>query len=68
MTYSLKMIRRKFIQDAATYTLGGISLANLALRNHSEWKDLIVGHNTHKYKIDMSWGAFTRTKLTCRKW
>ena len=55
------MIRRQFIKDCSTYSLGGICLAGYLpteiSNSHKSLKDLVVGHNSHRYKIDMKWGA-----------
>jgi len=54
------MQRRKFIQNGLT-TLAGMPLLGLNstvlpfLKN--EYKDLIIGHSSHQYKIDLNWGA-----------
>lgn len=50
------MIRRQFIKDISLCSLGGISLGAI-LFNKKEWQDVIIGHNSHRYKIDMNWGA-----------
>ncbi|MFK8105185.1 MAG: 6-bladed beta-propeller [Saprospiraceae bacterium] len=50
------MIRRNFIKNTS------LALTGCLLGNPSEiWKtydqDLIIGHGTHRYKIDLNWGA-----------
>ena len=36
--------------------LGGLSSGSLLFNKKDAWKDLIIGHNTHKYKVDLDWG------------
>lgn len=54
------MQRRKFLQNGLT-TLAGTPLLGLSSTAFSfpknEYKDLIIGHNSHQYKIDLNWGA-----------
>jgi len=50
------MIRRQFIKDISLYSLGGIALGAIAF-NKNQWQDVVIGHNSHRYKIDMNWGA-----------
>lgn len=50
------MQRRTFIKKSGIATAGllaGTSVANA----FSPYKDAIIGHNSHQYKIDMNWGA-----------
>ncbi len=51
------MVRRNFIKQISVIGLGGFSCGASLLANPSLYKDLIIGHNTHRYKVDMSWGA-----------
>jgi hypothetical protein len=51
------MIRRTFIKNFATCSIAGLSGANLLLSSKKYFKDLVVGHNSHRYKIDLNWGA-----------
>jgi len=54
------MKRRNFIQNGLT-TLAGIPLLGLNSTAipfpKNKYKDLIIGHNSHQYKIDLNWGA-----------
>ena len=54
------MRRRKFIENGIK-TLVGTPLLGLSSTTFSfplkEYKDLIIGHNSHQYKIDLNWGA-----------
>ena len=50
------MERRKFIRNSSLLSAGivsGMSYAN----PFSSYKDAIIGHNSHQYKIDLQWGA-----------
>jgi sugar lactone lactonase YvrE len=51
------MIRRKFIKQLSTYSIAGLAINPLADFNRSALKDLIVGHGSHRYKVDLEWGA-----------
>jgi peptidylamidoglycolate lyase len=58
------MRRRKFIRSASGLIFAlplGISTFDLNKILYS--KDLIVGHNDHRYKVDMTWGALDPTKI-----
>ena len=56
------MKRRKFI-GASLISLGGASLfaknnyTSTFFNKKEKFKDLIIGHNSHQYKIDLNWGA-----------
>jgi len=50
------MIRRQFIKNISACALGGLAFSNI-FTNKKKWKDVIIGHNTHQYKIDLNWGA-----------
>lgn len=50
------MLRRQFIKTISTGVVAGLSLGNLYAYK-MELKDVIVGHNSHQYKIDLNWGA-----------
>lgn len=57
------MIRRKFITDLTLYSLAGFASKGLvATTNLFEYKDVIIGHNSHQYKVDLSWGALSPEK------
>ena len=51
------MLRRKFIKGISIYALSGIAGGLLNGIDLHQYKEVIVGHNSHKYKIDLSWGA-----------
>ena len=54
------MIRRKFVKDGLLSLVGTSLFANNAFafpQKYSSYQDLIIGHNDHRYKIDMNWGA-----------
>lgn len=51
------MIRRQFIRQTSTYGMGGLILGRAAAGNITAHKNLIVGHGSHRYMIDMEWGA-----------
>jgi len=53
--------RRKFIQQTG---IAGISIitASPLLALQSENKELVIGHNSHKYKVDLDWGALNASK------
>ena len=50
------MKRRHFLKSSSA-GLAGFSMGASFIHNLDLHKDLIIGHNTHKYKIDMNWGA-----------
>ncbi|SHJ77465.1 hypothetical protein SAMN04487911_13612 [Arenibacter nanhaiticus] len=50
------MKRRNFIQNTSIATMGLITGAPV-LNAMTSYKDAIIGHGTHKYKIDLNWGA-----------
>jgi len=55
------VIRRTFIKNSFTYTLGGLSLG--PLNSHFQnFKDLVIGHNSHQYKIDLNWGVLNQNQ------
>ncbi len=50
------MKRRTFIQN--TSLVSGALLTGMPILNAmAPFKDVIIGHNSHQYKIDMNWGA-----------
>lgn len=51
------MIRRQFIKQMSAYGIGGMTVGNINFDFKKKIKDLVVGHNSHQYKIDMEWGA-----------
>ena len=50
------MERRKFIKNTAVATTGLLTLPTMA-KTWMNYKDAIIGHGTHQYKIDLNWGA-----------
>ncbi len=52
--------RRKFIGTAIT-ALAGSTMLSAQLpsfcRQKEDYKDIIIGHQSHRYKIDMNWGV-----------
>lgn len=50
------MKRRKFIQNTSLVA-GGVLTGIPTLNAMTAYKDAIIGHNSHQYKIDMNWGA-----------
>jgi len=50
------MIRRNFIKNSSL-TLAGLTLGTMPILNLKNYKDVIIGHNSHQYKIDLNWGA-----------
>lgn len=50
------MKRRNFIYNGAL-AISGIGLAGSLLPYFHKFKDQIIGHNSHQYKIDLNWGA-----------
>ncbi len=51
------MKRRTFIENLSLGAIGFISAPAFSFDNIKILKDLIVGHNSHKYKVDLNWGA-----------
>lgn len=53
------MRRRKLIQTGLTSFLGlpVLGLSRSSFFPKEKYKDLIIGHNSHQYKIDLNWGA-----------
>ncbi len=47
------MNRRNFIKN----TSFGFAAIGLPSFPNNHWKDLIIGHGSHRYKIDLNWGA-----------
>ena len=52
------MIRRKFITNLSLCTLAGFTPKGwLGGMNLFDYQDVIIGHNSHRYKVDLNWGA-----------
>lgn len=49
------MIRRKFISDLSL-SIGGLATTPYLSFHKSKYEDLILGHGSHQYKIDLDWG------------
>jgi len=56
------MNRRKFIHNISTTATAGLICPSLFLKNKPYYKDLIIGHNSHQYKIDLNWGTLDKQK------
>jgi peptidylamidoglycolate lyase len=50
------MQRRTFIKNTATASAGILTCSSVGA-NILEYKDAIIGHGSHQYKIDLNWGA-----------
>ena len=50
------MQRRKFIKYGSTFTAGLIAGPSV-LASTMKYKEVIIGHGSHRYKIDLNWGA-----------
>ncbi|VXB66702.1 NHL repeat-containing protein [Maribacter litoralis] len=50
------MQRRTFIKNTATASAGILTCSSVGA-NILEYKDAIIGHGSHRYKIDLNWGA-----------
>ncbi len=54
------MKRRQFIGSAISTLVGstlGASALATAKNDYTQYRDFIIGHGTHRYKIDLNWGA-----------
>lgn len=50
------MNRRTFVRNSSIFSTGIISGFAKA-RTFMDYKDVVIGHNSHQYKIDLQWGA-----------
>ena len=50
------MIRRHFLEKTSL-SLAGLSAGLNAFGRMSAFQDDIIGHNSHRYKVDLNWGA-----------
>jgi len=51
------MSRRKFLKQSACFSLGLLTYpAYSSAFSLSASKDVIIGHNSHRYKVDLTWG------------
>ncbi|MFK7758101.1 MAG: 6-bladed beta-propeller [Flavobacteriales bacterium] len=55
------MNRRKFIINTSIAGIG-MAVASSFSDRMLLHEELIIGHNTHRYKVDMNWGALNATK------
>lgn len=56
------MIRRDFLAQLSTYAAGSLAYGNILTDRKRTLKDLVVGHGTHTYKVDLNWGRLDRSK------
>ena len=54
------MQRRTFLKNNSM-ALAGFGLGLPAFSSFQPFKDQIIGHGTHQYKIDLNWGALNST-------
>jgi len=51
------MSRRKFLKHSSYLAMGLVTYPAFAKAfSLSDTKDVIIGHNSHRYKVDMNWG------------
>jgi len=50
------MQRRTFIKNTASASAGLLTCSSLGA-SILEYKDAVIGHGSHRYKIDLNWGA-----------
>ena len=55
-----KYNRRRFIRYASVMT-AGLAIPDQLL-GRTVLKDVIIGHNTHRYKVDLNWGVLDSSK------
>ena len=55
--------RRNFIKKTGLATAGLFSLGSTTALSHDYFKDAIIGHGSHRYKIDMAWGELNRKQF-----
>ncbi len=53
------MQRRSFLKNSISSLIGTtlLPMSTFGFTDYKEWKDLVIGHGTHRYKIDLNWGA-----------
>ncbi|MFP4844696.1 6-bladed beta-propeller [Winogradskyella sp. PE311] len=58
------MKRSKFLKQASYATLGCLTFPDIANAFTLEKvsKDIIIGHNSHRYKVDLNWGQLNALK------
>ena len=58
------MKRRKFLKKSALASFGILASPMYGSALHFENnKDVIIGHNSHRYKVDMNWGNLNPSKV-----
>lgn len=58
------MDRRSFLQKSACVSAGILTLPGYSgAFSFDSYKDLVIGHNSHQYKIDMKWGNLDPMKV-----
>ena len=58
------MKRRKFLKKSALASFGILASHKYGSALHFENnKDVIIGHNSHRYKVDMNWGNLNPSKV-----
>ena len=51
------MSRRKFLKQSSLFTLGLLASPMYSSAfSFNDSKDVIIGHNSHRYKVDLNWG------------
>lgn len=51
------MQRRKFLKHTSLASLGILACSSYSSAfSYNNYKDVIVGHNSHQYKVDLNWG------------
>jgi hypothetical protein len=51
------MQRRKFLKHTSLASLGILACPSYSSAfSYNNYKDVIVGHNSHQYKVDLNWG------------
>lgn len=56
------MKRRQFIGKSSMAGLGLASLGSLSFTDDF-WKDAVIGHGSHQYKVDLNWGKLNSDKF-----
>jgi len=54
------MIRRTFIKNVGLIGAAGMVNGFPFVDKVDAYKDLIIGHDTHRYKVDLNWGALNQ--------
>ena len=57
------MSRRKFLKQSSLFTLGLLASPMYSSAfSFNDSKDVIIGHNSHRYKVDLNWGNLDASK------